>query len=84
MGADDLVEIGSMPVGKPHNIAIHPNGRVAYVGSQVPGKFSLAVIDLSTRTIIEKWSWKKLRGAWNSTGREDCYTSPKREPTRWS
>ena len=44
--------IGSVPVGKPHN-AIHPNGRVAYVGSQVPGRFSLAVIDLATRKLIE-------------------------------
>jgi YVTN family beta-propeller protein len=42
---------GSMPVGKPHNIAIHPNGRVAYVGSQTPGKFSLAIIDLAGRKI---------------------------------
>ena len=43
--------IGSVPVGKPHNIAIHPNGKVAYVGSQVPGKFSLAIVDLVARTI---------------------------------
>ena len=45
--------IGSVPVGKPHNIAIHPNGRVAYAGSQVPGRFSLAVIDLATRQLTE-------------------------------
>ena len=51
--------IGSMPVGKPHNNAIHPNGRVAYVGSQVPGKFSLAVIDFATRTIIENVALEK-------------------------
>src|SRR5688572_31690622 len=30
--------IASVAVGKPHNIAIHPNGRTAYVGSQTPGK----------------------------------------------
>jgi YVTN family beta-propeller protein len=42
---------GSIPVGKPHNIAIHPNGRVVYVGSQTPGKFSLAIIDLTQRKI---------------------------------
>jgi YVTN family beta-propeller protein len=41
--------IGSVSVGKPHNIAVHPNGRVAYVGSQTPGKFSLVVVDLAGR-----------------------------------
>jgi YVTN family beta-propeller protein len=45
--------IGSVKVGRPHNIAIHPNGQVAYVGSQVPGKFSLAVIDLGTRSVTQ-------------------------------
>jgi YVTN family beta-propeller protein len=40
-------------VGKPHNIAVHPTGRVAYVGSQLPGKFSLAVIDLSARKVSD-------------------------------
>jgi YVTN family beta-propeller protein len=45
--------IGSVPVGKPHNIAIHPNGQVAYAGSQVPGNFSLAVIDLATRNVTQ-------------------------------
>jgi YVTN family beta-propeller protein len=45
--------IGSVAVGKPHNIAIHPNGRVAYAGSQVPGGFSLAVIDLATRKLTD-------------------------------
>ena len=38
-------------VGKPHNIAVHPDGRLAYVGSQTPGKFALAVIDLARRTV---------------------------------
>ena len=51
--------IGSVAVGKPHNIAIHPNGRVAYVGSQVPGKFSLAVIDLATRKLTENVALEK-------------------------
>ncbi len=51
--------IGAVPVGKPHNIAIHPNGRVAYVGSQVPGKFSLAVIDLATRKLTENVALEK-------------------------
>jgi YVTN family beta-propeller protein len=43
--------IANIPVGKPHNIAIHPNGQTAYAGSQTPGKFSLAIIDLPTRKV---------------------------------
>src|SRR5262245_26055142 len=43
--------VGMVAVGKPHNIAVHPNGRVAYVGSQAPGKFSLAIIDLTDRKV---------------------------------
>jgi YVTN family beta-propeller protein len=39
-------EVGSVPVLKPHTIAIRPDGRTAYVASQSPGAFSLAVIDL--------------------------------------
>jgi YVTN family beta-propeller protein len=45
--------VGSVPVSKPHNIAVDPNGAVAYVGSQTPGKFSLAIIDLARRTVKE-------------------------------
>lgn len=51
--------IGSVPVGKPHNIAVHPNGRVAYVGSQTPGKFSLAIIDLTNRKLTDTVSLEK-------------------------
>jgi YVTN family beta-propeller protein len=51
--------IGSVPVGKPHNIAVHPNGRVAYVGSQTPGKFSLAIIDLTTRKLTDTVALEK-------------------------
>jgi len=51
--------IGSVTVGKPHNIAVHPNGRVAYVGSQVPGKFSLAIIDLADRKLKDTVSLEK-------------------------
>ena len=45
--------VAGVPVGKPHNIAVHPNGSIAYVGSQTPGKFSLAIIDLASRTVKE-------------------------------
>jgi YVTN family beta-propeller protein len=51
--------IGSVAVGKPHNIAVHPDGRVAYVGSQTPGKFSLAIIDLANRKLTETVSLEK-------------------------
>ena len=50
---------GGITVGKPHNIAIHPNGRVAYIGSQVPGKFSLAIIDLADRKLAKTVSLEK-------------------------
>jgi YVTN family beta-propeller protein len=43
--------VGNVTVGKPHNIAVDPNGRLAYVGSQTPGKFSLAIIDLTSRNL---------------------------------
>jgi len=44
--------IGSVAVPKPHNIAIRPDGKVAYVASQQPGNFALAVIDLAKRTVV--------------------------------
>ena len=65
--------IGSVTVGKPHNIAIHPNGRLAYVGSQAPGKFSLAIIDLMDRKLKDTVSLEKTRGDWNSARREVSY-----------
>jgi YVTN family beta-propeller protein len=45
--------VGSVAVGKPHNIAIHPNGRTAYVGSQTPGKFALVTIELPVGKLKE-------------------------------
>jgi YVTN family beta-propeller protein len=51
--------IGSVPVGKPHNIAVHPSGGVAYVGSQTPGKFSLAIIDLTARQLTNTIALEK-------------------------
>ena len=41
----------SVPVAKPHTIAIRPGGKQAYVSSQEPGHFSLVVINLATRTV---------------------------------
>ena len=38
--------VGSVAVAKPHTIAVRPDGKVAYVASQEPGKFALVVVDL--------------------------------------
>ena len=43
---------GSVEVAKPHTVAVHPNGKLAYVTSQQPGKFALAVVDLAKRTVV--------------------------------
>ena len=43
--------VATVPVPKPHTIAIRPDGRQAYVSSQEPGHFALAVIALASRTV---------------------------------
>ena len=42
--------VATVPVPKPHTIAIRPDGKVAYVASQEPGKFALVVVDLDARS----------------------------------
>ncbi len=44
--------IARIPVGNPHNIAISPDGRTAYVAAQQPGATQLAILDLTTRRQI--------------------------------
>ncbi len=44
--------VGSVPVPKPHTIAIRPDDQVAYVASQEPGHFALAVVDLGARSVV--------------------------------
>jgi YVTN family beta-propeller protein len=44
--------VGTAPVPKPHTVAVRPDGRLAYVSSQEPGKFGLVVIDLATRAVV--------------------------------
>lgn len=44
--------IGSVDVPKPHTIAIRPDGKLAYVASQQPGRFALVVVDLARRTVV--------------------------------
>jgi YVTN family beta-propeller protein len=38
-----------IPVGNPHNLAISPDGRTAYVAAQQPGATALVTLDLMTR-----------------------------------
>ncbi len=42
----------TVPVPKPHTIAIRPDGRQAYVASQEPGHFAVVVIDMATRAVV--------------------------------
>jgi YVTN family beta-propeller protein len=42
--------VGRVPVPQPHNSAISPDGRWAYVGSQKQGDTALVAIDLTTMT----------------------------------
>jgi YVTN family beta-propeller protein len=41
--------VAGIPVGNPHNIAVSPDGRTAYVAAQQPGATALAILDLTTR-----------------------------------
>lgn len=41
----------TVPVAKPHTITVRPDGLLAYVSSQAPGSFALAVIDLPARKL---------------------------------
>jgi YVTN family beta-propeller protein len=51
--------VGSVPAAKPHTIAIRPDGKLAYISSQEPGKFALIVVDLSTRTALRSLPLEK-------------------------
>jgi YVTN family beta-propeller protein len=44
--------VANLAVPKPHTIAISPNGELAYVTVQEPGRFGLALIDLRTRSVV--------------------------------
>lgn len=45
---------GSVAVGKPHTIALLPDGSKAYAASQVPGHFALAVFDPGTMASLRE------------------------------
>jgi len=44
--------VATADVPKPHTIAISPNGKLAYVASQAPGHFALAIVDLATHAVV--------------------------------
>ena len=46
--------VGSVAVVKPHTIAVLPAGDRAYVTSQAPGHFALAVVDLNTLAVLRE------------------------------
>ncbi|MEJ8856237.1 plastocyanin/azurin family copper-binding protein [Variovorax robiniae] len=41
----------TVPVPKPHTIAIKPDGSQAYVSSQQPGSFAVAIVDMTTHKV---------------------------------
>jgi YVTN family beta-propeller protein len=47
-------EVASVPVAKPHTIAMRPDGQRAYVASQAPGHFALAAIDMATLKVARE------------------------------
>ncbi len=44
--------IATVNVGKPHTIGVSPDGKMAYISSQVPGHFEVAIIDLTVRKVV--------------------------------
>jgi YVTN family beta-propeller protein len=51
--------VGSIAAAKPHTISIAPDGKLAYITSQEPGKFALLVVDLQTRAIVRTVALEK-------------------------
>jgi YVTN family beta-propeller protein len=43
--------VATVPIAKPHTIAIRPDGKLAYVASQQPGAFALVAVDLEKRAV---------------------------------
>jgi len=56
---------GAVPVPSPHNIAITPDGRRAYLASQVQGSAALVVVDLSSRSVVGRVALDKVPRALN-------------------
>jgi len=46
------VVVATVSVGKPHTIGASPDGTMAYISSQVPGHFEIAVLDIAARAVV--------------------------------
>ncbi len=46
-----LTITGEAAVAKPHTVSLAPGGKLAYITSQEPGRFGLAVLDLATKSV---------------------------------
>jgi amicyanin len=44
--------VATLPLPKPHTIAVQPDGKFAYVASQQPGRFGLFVVDLEAHAVV--------------------------------
>ena len=44
--------VATMAVPKPHTVAISPDGKLAYVTVQEPGRFGLTLIDVAKRSVV--------------------------------
>jgi YVTN family beta-propeller protein len=51
--------LATVPVANPHTVTIQPDGTLAYVASQEPGRFALVVIDLSSRSALRSLALDK-------------------------
>lgn len=60
LDAASQTQVGSVSVAKPHTVAISPDGRLAYVSSQLPGSPELVVIDIPTKTVIDDVALDKI------------------------
>ena len=52
--------VGSVSVPKPHTVVVTPDGKLAYVTSQAPGDAALVVVDVATRTVMQRIPLDKI------------------------
>jgi len=51
--------VSTVVVPKPHTVALSPDGKLAYVTSQQPGQFALALVDVPGRKVIRTMPLEK-------------------------
>ena len=68
--------VGRIAVPEPHNAAIAPDGRTAYVASQAQGALALVVVDLTSRTVVGRVPLDKTPRAldWSPDGTRIYFT----------